>query len=176
MPRANVATLSELLGKRLKHLREIASFRHQEQIAQSAETTRPQVAAVESGRENFTCDFYGRLLKACGYTPEAALAGFDQSGTPAEFNDLYLMLTRIIKAAQYGEEGRRLVDRIRVNLEAISEKAKRIKRAHAPPRSPRGSVAVGSGQLDGKGQMPSLPKASPKDGTKKSPNKNKKSA
>lgn len=116
----------KLLGQQLKVLRESSGLTHK-QLAEKLQCSRAWIYDVEEGRKNFTIDEYERLLHGCNASVESAMRGLNTSDIPAEFHDLYWMLRAIINSGNG-----KLVDGIRVNLEAISEKAMR---EHSPPSS-----------------------------------------
>lgn len=121
----------KLLGQQLKTLRESSGLSIKD-LAEKLKCSRAWIYDVEHGRKNFTIDEYERLLQGCNASVESAMKGLNTSDIPAKFHDLYWMLRTIVNSGSG-----KLVDGIRVNLEAISEKAMR---EHGPPgrdRKPR---------------------------------------
>jgi len=123
----------KLLGHQLTIMRQAAGLSEGE-LADKLKCSRAWIYDVEAGRKNFTINEYDRLIQGCGTSTEQALAGLNTSDVPTEFHDLYWNLRTIIMT-----DNKDLIFGIRVNLDAISEKARNLKKARTPkprPRSP----------------------------------------
>ena len=156
-------TTNQILGERLKQLREKAEMSITD-LARKMETSRSHISEIEKGTKPFTGELYDRLVRACNSTPEAAFAGLGQiRDQPEGFGEFYWMLDQILSVAPFGDEGKRIVDGIRLNLEAISEKALKFRKGQKTRGSPtfeqgtgsqeatpiRGDVAVGDPHSSG---------------------------
>ncbi len=115
----------KLFGKRLTLYRESAGLSVAE-LAQKAKTARQVIYDIENGSKNYTIDKFVRLLNACGISVEEFLRG--SSGESEEFQDLYYMLRAIIKSGN-----KDLIHGIRISLDAVSEKARRLRRENPNP-------------------------------------------
>jgi len=128
----------ELLGEQLRQWREAAGLSIL-QLAEKMGTKRTFIYDIEAGRKNFTVDYWEKLLRACGVPPEEGLRGFSTSDMPREFQDLFRMLAIIVTK---GNDD--LIHGIRVNLDAISDKALRLHRPRSPSPSPGAAGEEGS--------------------------------
>jgi transcriptional regulator with XRE-family HTH domain len=140
----SVKTTNEILGERLKKLREEKGLT-QDDVAQAYGTSRSHVDELEKGKKNFTGPTYDKFIRACGSTPEAVLETGIQGAIP---QDLAWMLSSIVKTASAGVEGARLLEGIRINLEVISKEARRLlqKRSRdrpSPAAGPEKDLSVG---------------------------------
>jgi len=128
----------QLLGERVRQCREAAGL----SIAQLAEKMstpgkpahRTFIYDIEAGRENFTVDYWEKLLRACGVSPGHALAGVTSSDIPPEYQDLFRML-QIITTKAPSE----LIDALRIVFDAITDKALRLSRRPPPARKQHGT-------------------------------------
>ena len=103
-----------MLGERLTALRRAAGL-SVPQLASKIRKSRAWIYDVESGAKNFTVDEYEKLVRGCGWSPEAVFAGPEASTIP---HDLAWMLQTILKS-----KDSKLIDGIRVDLDAISRMA-----------------------------------------------------
>lgn len=115
----------KLFGERLKLYRKSAGLSVIE-LAERAQTARQVIYDIEKGNANYTVDQFIKVIRGCGVSVDEFLRGV--SAEPTEFHDLFHML-RII--ATSGNKD--LVHGIRINLEAISEKAVRLQKTRASP-------------------------------------------
>lgn len=122
----------EVFGEALAKLRKAVGLSVLD-LSRKSGTSRNTIYELEAGRLNVTLDQYEKLLGACGVSVEEWIAGFDQDQLqaliPRDHQDLFHML-RII--ATSGNQD--LLHGIRVNLDAISEKALRLAKKHPPPQ------------------------------------------
>jgi transcriptional regulator with XRE-family HTH domain len=127
-----------ILGERLKAYRKMAGL-SVAQLGEKVNTPRQYIYDIEAGRVNYTVDQFARLLAGCGTSFEELLAGTNTSAVPVAFQDLFQMLQTIISSGNAD-----LLHGIRVNLDAISDKALRMMKARASP-SPEARVGQEAG-------------------------------
>lgn len=123
-----------ILGERLAAYRKIAGL-SVGQLARKAGTPRQYIYDIEAGKVNFSLDQYTKLLMGCGASFEELLAGTNTSTVSPAFRDLFEMLLTIVSSGN-----KDLIHGIRVNLDAISEKAVRLMKIRGSP--PRPSLRV----------------------------------
>ena len=133
---AEAAAARKRLGARLKKYREELAGRSVDEVAKDIGVGRQYVYQMEKGKANFAIDKYIRALRACGVSFEEFLEAMQSSDIPAEHRPFYDMLAVILKSGK-----KELIDGIRVNLEAISEKVQRLQKIEKddkpPPRKQR---------------------------------------
>lgn len=135
-------TARELLGKKVKEWREHTDLSIS-QLAVKMGTKRTFIYDIEAGRKNFTIDYWEKLLRACGIPPSTALAGFTSADIP---QDLYRLLKIIVDK---GNDD--LIHGIRINLDAIADKALRLhNRARSPTPSQREGQDGDGGHVAGR--------------------------
>lgn len=118
----------QILGERLKLMRENAELTI-EQLAQKMKTSRSQIDSIEKGKKDFTTRYFDRLVQACNTTTESAFAGISTSDIPQKHQSLYWMLGVIVGDGYLNDDEReRMIDGISLSLEAISEKALKLKK------------------------------------------------
>ena len=122
----------ETIGKRLRDLREGAGITVSE-IARNASMDRTYIHDIEAGRANWSIDHLARLLQQYHSSLESFFVGMRSNEIPPEHADLFRMLAIILDSRDPD-----LAFGIRVNLEAISEKAARIRRARDSPSPSKG--------------------------------------
>lgn len=124
------------MGAKLKRFREEHGMSVSE-LARVSKRDRTYIHDIEAGRGNPTLDIYAELLSHCGVDFEEFLAGFRSDAIPSDDQDFHRMLSIILNSG-IGE----LRQGIHVNLEAISEKAVRLKRARAGPSPASGGATT----------------------------------
>jgi len=121
----------ELLGEKIKDYREGSGLSVLDLVSKTGDqqVNRTFVYDIEAGRKNFTVDHWEKLLRALGVPPEKALSGFKSSDIPKGAEDLYRMLKIIVES---GDDD--LILGVRVNLDAVADKALRLRKQ--PPNQP----------------------------------------
>jgi transcriptional regulator with XRE-family HTH domain len=135
----------ELLGARLDQLREQAGLSKTE-LAEAAKVDRTYVHDLLAGEGNPTIEMYAKLASACGVDFEEFLAGLNPDSQPAAHQAYYRMLKAILNSGV-----RELAESLFVVLEALSEKAGRLKRIRDGPARPEPGTA--GGQATGGGPI-----------------------
>jgi transcriptional regulator with XRE-family HTH domain len=116
-----VERAKKLMGERLQRLRLDAGL-SVTKLAKLTKRDRTYIHDIEAGRANPTIEHYAELLSKCGVDFEDFLLGFRLETVPREHHEFHRMLSVILNS-KVGD----LVHGIRVNLEALSEKAARMK-------------------------------------------------
>lgn len=127
-PRIELA--KQLMGARFRKLREESGVTVST-LAERSGKDRSYIHDIETGRANFSIDIFAQLLSHCGVDFEEFLTGLEPSDAPAHHQEFYRMLRIILNSGI-----KDLIQGIRVNLEAISEKAVRLQNARASPSRP----------------------------------------
>jgi len=118
----------KMMGARLRRLREEAGI-PVTQLAEDADIDRSYIHDIEAGRANPTLDVYAKLLSFCHVDFHEFLTGLQSTDVPLKHAEMQRMLSVILNS---GVED--LIQGIRVNLEALSEKAMRLQKTRASPR------------------------------------------
>jgi transcriptional regulator with XRE-family HTH domain len=139
--------LRELLGAELRALREAAGINPAD-LAKKLGTSRAGIYEIEAGQKNFTVDQFDKLLRACGLSAERLLAGLSKSDLPYADQDFYRMLRIILESGDPD-----LRHGIRVNLDAISDKALRLKNRGSSAQWTAASGTAPGGEA-GQGKWP----------------------
>ena len=142
----------ELLGGKLRAYREGDNI-PVTKVAKESGVGRQYVYLVEDGTANFNINRYVDMLRACGVPFEEAIAGLRTSDIPAAHQRDHELLSTILNSGI--DE---LLQGIRVPLEAIAEKALRLQKARASPRS-RAEHGSGRGPSAGSAEKRSRKKA-----------------
>lgn len=111
-----------LMGRRLRELREQAGI-SVAGLAKQCKLDRTYIYDVENGTANWTIEHFATLLSACHSSLESFLAGLNSSDFSPEDETFHRMLGVILAS---GDDDLRFG--IRINLEAISEKAVRVRK------------------------------------------------
>jgi transcriptional regulator with XRE-family HTH domain len=131
--------LKKQIGERLKELRKKAGvsplFIEQQSEKDGKKIDRTYIYDIEKGNANWSIDHLARILAYCHSSLESFFMGFQRSDVPLDHQPFHRMLMEILSSGDPD-----LVFGIRVNLEAISEKAARVKaprQEHPPPTDNR---------------------------------------
>lgn len=119
-----------LLGERLKWYREHVAEISILELARKTETARQIIYDIEKGEYNFSIDAFEKILAGCGVSIEQLLRGMVPEDVNPAHEKFHAMLRTILDA-----DDPELTVGIKINLEAISEKAARLKRARPPGHS-----------------------------------------
>jgi len=122
-----VKRAKELMGARIDKLREQAGL-SKTQLSIDSGVDRTYLHDILSGDGNPTLEQYAKLASACGVDFEEFLGGIDPDAQPQAHQAFYRMLKSILTSGV-----KELTDALYVNLEALSEKAGRIKKARESP-------------------------------------------
>ena len=113
------------IGKRLRELREAAGITvasiEKRSKADGKKIDRTYIYDIENGNANWSIEHLARILSYCHSSLESFFFGLQKSDIPVEQQPFHRMLATILNSKDPD-----LTFGIRVNLEAISEKAIRV--------------------------------------------------
>jgi transcriptional regulator with XRE-family HTH domain len=140
-PRLQLA--KQLMGARLKRLRQEAGVSLSE-LARLADADRSYVHDIETGTANPTIEVYAKLLSVCGVDFDEFLLGLKSKASTPEHQEVHRLLSVILNSGV-----KELIQVTRGTLEALAEKAARLKRARSP--APEGEGGKTGSQRSKKG-------------------------
>jgi transcriptional regulator with XRE-family HTH domain len=128
-----IAHAKQIIARKFREAREGAGM-SQNRLAALAKDLgipgeRTTIIDIEQGRANPTIEYLAGLLSLCGVDFDDFLTGMNVSGEPLAHQRFHRLLADILRSGK-----KELIQAIGVNLEAIAEKAGRLKMRR--PREP----------------------------------------